>query len=106
MICRPASNVPNGPDAPTVAYWLNIAVVPGVSDSPDLPVVRVERTLQLEIDLVAAADVFAALDAPEAGIDAAVLELIDMPQVAGVWAGTMPPRCFDTAVHYRARHRA
>ncbi|SAL08078.1 hypothetical protein AWB81_08572 [Caballeronia arationis] len=46
-----------------------------------LAVRGVERALQLEVDLVAAADIFASLQAPVAGIDAAILELIDVPQV-------------------------
>ena len=41
----------------------------------------VESALQLEVDLVAAADIFASLQAAVAGIDAAILELIDVPQV-------------------------
>src|ERR1700742_2116446 len=51
---------------------------------PELAVRGVERALQLERDLVAGADVLASLQAPETGIDSAVLELIDMPQVTRV----------------------
>jgi hypothetical protein len=49
MICRPASNVPNGVDAPIVANWLKIAVVPGVSARPNLPfaVLNVPCSLKL-----------------------------------------------------------